>query len=542
MSAWAALALATAGAMAQSLTWVARETRAGAYTDLGREVATYDDGETAWVYTVGTVSLSSTVSVIAVHRYRVVDDNPPDPAGEILFPAPGTSPTGLSGGVGIAIDRTLSHGGDVYVVGHSRIKPDGSYGSDMNYVILRIEHVDENEIALSDGWEHIGSLPDGVRLYNPGPGDGDDIPADVLVDNASFVYVTGKSWADDSGYDIATLKYAQDGELSETWPELEEPPHPDIGIRRYTFEEANEYEDVPAELAVGYFDEGDAAYTALYVAATSYTGVTEKKDFTTICYGIDGSEAEDPEHYGFVSRYTGPGQGDDVATGIAFGPDGGPNVSVVWIGGWSTMPAQSMSPTAHTDFTVIAYDGDSGEPVWDDDPAQSGDFARHWDRPTEGEEYAYDIAYLPSNSHPGNDVTLWLTGKSRADNDFDIATVQFEGSTGDLRGYHLYQRNSQSDPPSNDYGNAIVAGAGALYVAGQADDGDGDFDIVLLKYAFGEDPYPIELQWSQVHDEGEGHDAALAIARFVDFVIATGSSAGDGSGLDLLTVNYEDVP
>ncbi len=49
-----------------------------------------------------------------------------------------------------------------------------------------------------------------VTYYN-GPGDGDDIPKKIVVDQSGFIYVTGQSMGSGSSFDYATIKYNSSG-------------------------------------------------------------------------------------------------------------------------------------------------------------------------------------------------------------------------------------------------------------------------------------------------------------------------------------------
>ena len=86
----------------------------------------------------------------------------------------------------------VDHSGNVYVTGRS-------YGTGFDYATIKYE-------------------PNGNQLwaarYN-GPGNYHDEPADLAIDNYGNVYVSGKSWGDDTSNDYATIKYGPNG--NELW-------------------------------------------------------------------------------------------------------------------------------------------------------------------------------------------------------------------------------------------------------------------------------------------------------------------------------------
>lgn len=89
---------------------------------------------------------------------------------------------------------TLDDSGNVYVTGFA-------YGSGSTYDYLIIKYYPDGDTA----W---------VRTYN-GPGYDTDISSALGSDHCNSVYVTGRSQADGTGYDYATVKY--DAEGDELW-------------------------------------------------------------------------------------------------------------------------------------------------------------------------------------------------------------------------------------------------------------------------------------------------------------------------------------
>lgn len=159
-----------------------------------------------------------------------------------------------------------------------------------------------------------------VRSYN-GTGNGNDSPADLMVDTAGNIYVTGQSTGVGTNVDYATIKY--DGSGDEQW------------ARRY---------DGPATTLASDYDRA----VALAVDASGNVFVTgnSSDDFATVKYDAAGTEV-------WVRRYSGPAAGADWATAVAVDGSGNSYVTGSSYG----------SSTTQYDFATLSYDP-SGAVRW----------------------------------------------------------------------------------------------------------------------------------------------------------------------------------
>lgn len=159
-----------------------------------------------------------------------------------------------------------------------------------------------------------------VRSYN-GTGNGSDSPADLMVDGAGNIYVTGQSPGIGTNDDYATVKYDAAG--TQLW------------VRRYDGPStvlASDY-DRPADLAVD--ANGDVFVTG-----------NSAGDFATVKYDAAGTEI-------WARRYNGPAGGADWATSIAVDASGNSYVTGSSYG----------NSTTQYDFATLSYDA-SGTARW----------------------------------------------------------------------------------------------------------------------------------------------------------------------------------
>lgn len=165
-----------------------------------------------------------------------------------------------------------NYGSDIKTDASGNVYTCGAYhnGSNYNY---RIAKYDSNGSLL---WQ---------QYYN-GPGNNDDIPSAIELDNAGNVFVTGSSYGMNTLPDYATIKYTNNG--IQTW------------VSRYNF--AN-LPDVATDLKV----DGTGNIIVTGSSASSFFN----SDVTTVKYnGNTGSQMN-------VYRHSFPGNGMDLAAEIA---------------------------------------------------------------------------------------------------------------------------------------------------------------------------------------------------------------------------------
>jgi PKD repeat protein len=238
-------------------------------------------------------------------------------------------------GVGITVDSL----GNVYVAGRSS----GSYGG---YILVTIKYDSNgNELWTADypaacstsaiivdssgnvyvigsangDYATIKYNSNGSQLwaatYN-GPGNGPDGPRRVAVDPSGNVYVTGWSTGIGTGKDIATIKYDSNG--NQLWvARYNGPGNGDDGVQ-----------------CVSIVLDSAGNVDVLGDSAGSGTGL----DYATIKYDTNGNQL-------WVARYNGPGNGNDTPDRLAVDPMG--NVYVV---------GASPGNGTGLDYATVKYD------------------------------------------------------------------------------------------------------------------------------------------------------------------------------------------
>jgi uncharacterized delta-60 repeat protein len=411
----------------------------------------------------------------------------------------------------IATAMTVDNFGNVYVTGYSTGNGTGwDYATikyypngDTAWVRRYNEPVDASDypvgIAVSDsgyiyvtGWSSQGPNYDYVtikyrsngdtawiRRYN-GPGDSNDAPYGIALDDSGYIYVTGKSYSSGTGYDYATIKYKTNGDTA--W------------VRRY---------DGPANL----WDEAHAvtvdASGDVYVTGIS-PGSGTSLDYATVKYYPNGDTA-------WVRRYNGAGNGDDYANAIAVDKMGNTYVT-----------GYSYGNGTANDYVTIKYYPD-GTPAWIgvyNGPANLNN-----------DDKANAIAVDDS----GN---IYVTGQS-VDNFtwYDYCTIKYR-SNGDTA---WVRRFNNSPSNSGDYPSAItVDGSGNVYVTGWSFDWVNVeyYDYATVKYYSDGDSAWV----MRYNGPADTTDQAYAIA--VDDsgnVYVTGYSFGVGTDRDYATIKYSEL-
>ncbi|UCE19283.1 MAG: T9SS type A sorting domain-containing protein [Gemmatimonadota bacterium] len=223
-------------------------------------------------------------------------------------------------------------------------------------------------------------------------------------------------------------------------------------------------------------------------------------DFTTMKYDASGVQQ-------WVSRYDGTGGGEDMASAIALDATGN-----IYITGWSEDSGTS------TDFTTIKYNG-SGVQQW----------VARYDGPGSGWDEPFDLAVH-------DDGSLYVVGAGiGASGSSDITVVKYDGSGNQL----WVNRYSKTSAHSSEARAMAIDALGNVYIGGwtqlTTDDTGQSFDCVTLKYTSGGNE-----EWVADYDGPAGEcDRAYGIVLDDEgSVIVSGTSEGDGTGLDYVTIKY----
>ena len=220
-----------------------------------------------------------------------------------------------------------------------------------------------------------------VSRYD-GPGNADDNAYSIAVDGSGNVYVTGQSWGSGTGWDYATIKYNSTG--IEQWAERYNGP--------------GNGNDVAYSIAV----DGSGN---VYVTGESF-GSGTSSDYATIKYNSSGVEQ-------WVSRYNGPGNGNDGAYSIAVDDSGN-----VYVTGGNYVSQNDG------DYATIKYNSSRVE-----------QWVQRYNGPGNSGDWALSIALDGS----GN---VYVTGGSiGSETYYDYATIKYSQTTG------VYQ--TTSDLPEN---------------------------------------------------------------------------------------------
>jgi len=226
----------------------------------------------------------------------------------------------------------------------------------------------------------------------------------------------------------------------------------------------------------------------VYVTGSSYN-MSWNLDYATVMYNSSGVQQ-------WVSRYNGPGDGEDRANAITADSSGNCYVT-----------GKCINSSGNADYATIKYLND-GAQAW----------ATRYDGPANLDDEAYAIAVDDS----GN---VYVTGKSLGGvGDLDYVTVKYNS----LGTQEWAIRYSYS---LDDVAYAIdVDNSGNIYVTG------GEWRINTIKYNSAG-----TQQWFAYYDTPPGSHYDRGRAIFVDGsgnVYVTGSGIGDGTQWDYITVKY----
>jgi len=260
-----------------------------------------------------------------------------------------------------------------------------------------------------------------ISRYN-GPGNGADIANDVIVDGTSNTIVVGESAGSGTSSDFATIKYDSSGAL--------------LWVSRYNGpgNSADKANDVIV----------DGTSNTIVVGESAGSGTSS--DFATVKYNSLGVLQ-------WVSRYNGPGNGADRATGVIV--DGTSNTIVI---------GESVGSGTSSDFTTVKYNS-SGVQQW----------VSRYNGPGNGTDAANAVAF----DGVGN---IYVTGGSTGSGtSLDYATIKYNPSG-------VQQWVSRYNGPGNyiDGANALAVDAtGNVCVTGQSVGNGTANDYVTIKYSGG---------------------------------------------------------
>ena len=355
----------------------------------------------------------------------------------------------------IAVDAS----GNVYVTGSSI----GTTWPDYDYATIKYDSSGQQQ------W---------VARYS-GPGNDLDFAYAIAVDASGNVYVTGGSFASDTGFDYATIKY--DGSGQQQW------------VARYIGPGNDEDE------AVGIAADASGNVYVTGYSAGSGTGLY---DYATIKYDASGNQL-------WVARYNGPGNGTDNPNAIAVDASGN-----VYVTGFS-----DGGPGTGFDYGTVKYDG-SGQQQW----------VARYNGPANDDDEAYAIVVDAS----GN---VYVTGYSvGSGTQEDYATIKYNAS-----GTEEWVARYDGPANLNDDGRAIAIDAsGNAYVTGYSIGLGTGFDYATVKYdSSGQEWWVARYDGSASADDQSYAIAVDALGN----VCVTGYSTVDAkTGLtDYTTIKYSQL-
>ncbi len=220
----------------------------------------------------------------------------------------------------------------------------------------------------------------------------------------------------------------------------------------------------------------------VFVTGSSQGGpAASKGDYATVAYdAANGTQL-------WVSRYSGPGASEDIATSLVVGP----HAAAVYVTGGSG-----------NDYATVAYNAATG--------------AQRWVSRRAG--YARSIA-VGAGGH-----TVYVTGTSGGDSGESFATVAYGAATGAQRWVSRYNGAGRSGSRANSL--AVSPSGGMVYVTGAA---ALDYATVAYSAATG------ARRWVRRYDGGESDSGArqVAVGPRGRTVYITG-----GSGSDFATIAY----
>jgi len=257
------------------------------------------------------------------------------------------------------------------------------------------------------------------NIYN-GINDSDDVGLSIDVDESGNTYSTGKSYSNDTEFDIETIKYDVGGNF----------------IWSRTFNGTGNSDDIPVLLKIDRFGN-------IYIIGYS-KGVNSYFDYVTIKYNVNGELL-------WVSRYNGTGNGYDLPTSVFIDSSGNSYVT-----GYSNNP--------FSDYATVKYDS-NGVELW---VARYNGYIG----------YTEDLATSIAIDNSGN---VYVTGTSFYDNitGYDYLTIKYNSD-----GQQQWIRNfSGNGYYTRESANSIITdNSGNIYVTGSSSRSGIQTEFATIKY------------------------------------------------------------
>ncbi len=338
-----------------------------------------------------------------------------------------------------------------------------------------------------------------VARYN-GPGNDDDEPSGMVVDNDGSVYVTGYSMGSDTHYDYATIKYNSSGDT--LWTARCDGRANGIAID----------------------NDGN-----IYVTGASWDSTTHD-DYTTIKYSPSGDTL-------WVRKYNGPGNYSDCASAIAID-----NKNNVYVTG------SVINSITGDDYVTIKYNP-SGNTLWVSRHNGLSDGAKAITVDNDGNVYVTGRSDISTSYYDDDYLTVKYDslGVEQWTARFDYDTMDYAAGIAVDRDGNVYvtgrpatiKYNPLGEEQWREYslGLAItVDDSGYIYVTGP-DWGLGN-DCETIKYNSSGDTV-----WIATYDGPDSrHDRGCAIVIDKDYnVYVTGYSHGSGTSADYVTIKYNSL-
>jgi hypothetical protein len=320
----------------------------------------------------------------------------------------------------IAVDKA----GNVYVTGSSFRREEYEYVDPDGEIYIYYDYYEESATIEYD----TNGIAQWIRRYGCTC---NTSTADIAVDNAGNVYVTGSVYSYSNWImNYLTIKYDTYGNMN--WAVKS-----DLG-QYYTF-------DQTSAIAVAVDNAGNVYVTGSSWGSYPNEGGTEY-DYATIKYSPNGSEL-------WVARYNGPGNFRDAASALLVDNSGNIYVTGISRGGSGT----------GWDYATIRYDPNNGNQLW---------VARY-----NGLANSEDGASAIGMDNAGN---IYVTGKSYGSGtSADYATIKY-----DPNGDELWVMRYNGPANSQDLASAIaVDNAGNIYVTGKSWGSGTFFDYATVKYS-----------------------------------------------------------